>query len=405
MKNINPSRLFLASCMALVTTAMTFAIRAGLLGSWETQFGLTKEQVGTITSMAFYGFPVATVFGGLLVDKIGIRNLLIIAFVSHILGIVLTITASSYLLLAISTFFIGFANGSVEAACNPMVTGLYTENKTTMLNRFHVWFPGGIMIGAILATILIKMGIDWRGQVAIILIPTFIYGYLFWNEAFPVTERVASGVSLNGMVKAVFGSPLFYFLAFCMILTANTELSTGQWIGSLLGKVIAYPLLILALINGIMAVGRFTAGSVIHRLNPVGTLWVSSILATIGLYWLSAAQGFVVIPAAAVFAVGVCYFWPTLLGYLNEQLPESGALGLSLLGGIGMLATGMMQSVIGKWYDQNLATAQATTTDIDAANLIAGQSTLSTVAILPVILIVAFGILYFMTKGKTVVLK
>ncbi|WP_246230393.1 hypothetical protein [Mucilaginibacter humi] len=43
----------------------------------------------------------------------------------------------------ISTLLVGLANGTVEAACNPLVASLYTEEKTTKLNHFHLWFPWG----------------------------------------------------------------------------------------------------------------------------------------------------------------------------------------------------------------------------------------------------------------------
>ncbi|MGI9160791.1 MAG: MFS transporter [Saprospiraceae bacterium] len=399
--NMHPSRLFNASCIALVTTSMTFAIRAGMLDQWKTEFGLSYEQVGLIASMAFYGFPAATVLGGIILDSIGMRRMLQIAFFTHLAGLLLTIFAGGFWTLLISTFLVGFANGSVEAACNPMVASLYPDRKTTMLNRFHVWFPGGIVIGAVIGFLMGQMGLDWRLQCAIILLPALAYGWMFYGQAFPRTERVESGVSASEMFNAVFANPLFYFMAACMVLTANTELSTGQWIDSLLKSTGVQPLLVLAFINGVMALGRFYAGPVVHRLNPTGMLLGSSVFAALGLYLLSHAQGLGIWGAALVFAVGVCYFWPTMLGFVAEYIPKSGALGLSLLGGVGMMATGFFQPIIGKWYDQNLASATAQGLTEQQASLAAGQSTLSNVGVLPLILLLAFGILYiYMRKRK-----
>jgi len=397
---MHPARLFNASCIALVTTSMTFAIRAGMLDQWKTEFGLSYEQVGLIASMAFYGFPAATVLGGLILDSIGMRRMLQIAFFTHLAGLLLTIFAGGFWTLLISTFLVGFANGSVEAACNPMVASLYPDRKTTMLNRFHVWFPGGIVIGAVIGFLMGQMGLDWRLQCAIILLPALAYGWMFYGQAFPRTERVESGVSASEMFNAVFANPLFYFMAACMVLTANTELSTGQWIDSLLKSTGVQPLLVLAFINGVMALGRFYAGPVVHRLNPTGMLLGSSIFAAIGLYLLSHAQGLGIWGAALVFAVGVCYFWPTMLGFVAEYIPKSGALGLSLLGGVGMMATGIFQPIIGRWYDQNLAAATAKGFTEQQASLAAGQSTLSNVSILPLILILGFGILYFYMRNR-----
>ncbi len=400
MNNINTARLFNASCIALVTTSMTFAIRAGMLDSWRTEFNLSYEEVGVIASMAFYGFPVATILGGIILDSIGMGRMLAIAWACHLAGLVLTIFAGGFWTLLISTFLVGFANGSVEAACNPMVASLYTDRKTTMLNKFHVWFPGGIVIGAVLGYLMGEMGLGWRLQCAIILIPMLVYGYMFYKQAFPRTERVEKGITSAQMISAVFANPLFYFITACMLLTANTELSTGQWIQSLLKSVVAAPLLVLAFINGIMALGRFYAGPVVHRLNPAGMLLGSAIISAIGLFALAHAEGWATWGAAAVFAIGVCYFWPTMIGFVSEYIPDSGALGLSLVGGAGMLATAMFQPIIGKWFDNNLAEATARGLSGEEASLIAGQATLSNVGVLPIILIVAFGGLWFFMRGR-----
>lgn len=400
MNNINTARLFNASCIALVTTSMTFAIRAGMLDSWRTEFNLSYEEVGVIASMAFYGFPVATILGGIILDSIGMGRMLAIAWACHLAGLVLTIFAGGFWTLLISTFLVGFANGSVEAACNPMVASLFTDRKTTMLNKFHVWFPGGIVIGAVLGYLMGEMGLGWRLQCAIILIPMLVYGYMFYKQAFPRTERVEKGITVSQMVSAVFANPLFYFITACMLLTANTELSTGQWIQSLLKSVVAAPLLVLAFINGIMALGRFYAGPVVHRLNPAGMLLGSAIISAIGLFALAHAEGWATWGAAAVFAIGVCYFWPTMIGFVSEYIPDSGALGLSLVGGAGMLATAMFQPIIGKWFDNNLAEATARGLSGEEASLIAGQATLSNVGVLPIILIVAFGGLWFFMRGR-----
>jgi MFS transporter, putative metabolite:H+ symporter len=412
---IKKEHLFLASCVALTTTSLTFGIRAGMLDSWATEFQLTKEQVGVITAMAFFGFPIATVLGGLFLDKIGMRPALLIAFLAHLIGLVMTVFAGGYTTLLLSTLFVGFANGAVEAACNPLIATLYPKDTTKMFNRFHVWFPAGIVIGAVTSYLLTSIGIGWRIQCGIILLPAIAYGFMFFGQKFPQTDRVTSGVSTADMFKAVFANPLFYFLALCMMLTANTELSTGQWITNLLKNVGINGLLVLAIINGLMAIGRFYAGPVVHKLNEEGVLLGSSIFAAIGLYLLSTAASPVMIVAAAlVFAIGVCYFWPTMLGYIAKHIPKSGALGLSLLGASGMLATAIFQPIIGGWFDSNKVKASAQLTGVadsnalvdpaklaEAIDFTAGKMTLQNVALLPLLLILAFGALYFFKGRKT----
>lgn len=400
--SFNRQTLFNASCMSLVVTSLSFAVRAGILTQLGIDFHLTNTELGWITGMAFFGFPVATTLGGFFVDALGMKRFMWLAFFAHLLGIIMTIFAGGFWTLFISTFLVGFANGTVEAVCNPLITSLYPENKTTMLNKFHVWFPGGIVIGSILSLIMTKFGFDWHWQVGMLIIPTLIYGYMFWNQEFPETERVTSGHSTADMFAACL-TPLFLFMMACMFLTANSELSTTQWIGKLLGNAGAEPLVILALVTGIMAVGRYFGGGLIHRLQPVGVLWMSAILTFIGIYWISQATGPMVYAAAIVFAVGACFFWPTMLGFVSENIPKSGALGLSLMGGMGMLGNWVYQSFfIGPKLDSEKAMSiKNGLTDNNTIDLLAGQSVLHSIQWLPLILIFAFGGLYFfMNRSK-----
>jgi len=393
-QTINKNRLFTASCMALTVTSMTFAIRAGILGQLGTDFGLTDTQLGFVNSMAFLGFPLATIFGGLVYNTFGPRKLMIVAFISHILGLVLTIFAGDFWTLMFSTLFIGFANGTVEAACNPMIAGMYTGNQTTMLNRFHVWFPGGIVIGSLVSKFMTDAGIGWQLQIATMLIPTLAYGFLFFGQTFPKSHTEASTASnIKSLVN-----PLFIFMLVCMTLTATTELGTQQWVEKILGNTGASPMLVLALVTGLMAVGRYFAGPVINKLNPVGVLWGSSIIAVLAIYLMSMATGGMVYLAAVLFAVGVMYFWPTMIGFVSEYIPSTGALGMSLIGGAGMFATSIWQPVIGGWLDTERNEALASGMSAEAAELAAGQATLGNIVYFPIILVVLFGILFTRRK-------
>lgn len=387
MENINKNRLFIASCMALLVTSMTFAIRARL----ETVFGpegvgLTLEQIGYAFTPAFWGFTLAMIIGGPLVDSLGIKKITWIAFITHAIGIVWTIFATDMTSLFIATLFVGIGNGMVEAALNPMIASMYPENKTKMLNRFHVWFPGGIVIGSLVGWLVMDvMGLSWQVMVGVLFIPLIIYGLMFWGQRFPVTERVQLGVS-TGKMWASLGKPLFIFMVLCMFLTAASELGTTQRIESLLKESVAVPLLVLAFINGIMALGRAFAGQVIHKLQPAGMLLFSAIFTFIGLWLLTITSGAMTFAAAAVFAVGVTFFWPTMLGFVAEYLPETGALGLSIMGGAGMLSVSVVLPIMGNLMDNASA-----------------HEALRTMSILPAILIIAFlGLNLYMKKRKTI---
>ncbi len=393
---INPNRLFAACCMALIVTAMTFAIRAGILNELSKSFHFSDTELGWINSMAFIGFPVAMMLGGLIYNLVGARTLMYLAFASHLLGLILTITAGGFWGLLISTFFIGFANGSVEAACNPLIADIYHNNKTTMLNKFHMWFPGGIVIGALISTFMTQASMSWQLQIAVMLVPTAIYGFMIFGQTFP--EPVNSETSTTKNIFALI-SPLFLLIAFCMTLTATTELGTQQWVQRILGSSGAHPMLILAMVTGLMAVGRYFAGPVVHALNPIGVLLVSAVVATAGIYLMSIASGGLVYVAAIMFALGVMYFWPTMIGFVSENLPKTGALGMSLIGGAGMFGVSIWNPIIGGWLDA--AKAEAVTKGLtgDAVELAAGQATLSNLALFPAVLIIIFGILFAFRKN------
>jgi fucose permease len=394
MHAINKKQLFLASRIALIFTAMTFAFRAGLEGIWGTEFTLTKEQLGWIFSPAFYGFTLAMIFGGPLCDVIGMKRLLVLAFVGHVAGVIVYLTAKDATMLFVGTLCIGIGNGMVEAACNPLTVTLYPENKTTMLNRFHVWFPGGIVIGGILSYFIIdQWHLNWRILISLLFIPAVIYGIMFFKLKFPQTERVTSGVSTARMFSSCI-SPLFLIMLACMFLTAATELGTNQWLGALLQGAGVSGILVLVFINGLMAIGRSFAGPFVHRLNPNGMLIVSAFLACIGLFLLSKSTGYAAFGAAFVFAAGICFFWPTMLGFVSEYLPNTGALGLSLMGGAGMFSTSLVIPLMGKWYDNFKSTAIQAGNSVQQADAIAGSNTFLKVAIMPAIVLVVFIIIY-----------
>ncbi|MEN9684270.1 MAG: hypothetical protein RLZZ28_56 [Bacteroidota bacterium] len=397
------NQLFVASCLALLVTSLSFGIRAGILGRLGVQFELNASQLGTIAATAFWGFPLAVIIGGIVVDIIGMKKLLIVAFVFHLAGILLTIFAGGYWSLFISTLCIGIANGTVEAACNPLVATIYSDNKTTKLNHFHLWFPGGIVIGTLLVYFLDKAGIGWQVQVGLMVIPTIIYGYLFSKLDFPVTERVASGVTAREMYKAVL-SPLFLCMIVLMFGTAITELFTGQWIDVLLKNVSDNAILLLTIETGIMVIGRGFAGPVVHRLSPTGVLLISAILASVGLYLLGHSSGNMLFVGAIIFGMGVCYFWPTMLGFVSENLPKTGAVGMNLMGGAGMFAVSVYTIFMGDYYDKLVADKMpAGISSVEAVNeakKAAGPEVLNATLIIPVILTVAFAILLLYMRGK-----
>lgn len=329
---INKARLFNGSCFALITTAFSFSIRAGILAQLGTEFNLTAEQLGFINSMWFLGFPLAMIIGGLVYHTVGPKKIMMIAFVSHALGIILTIYSGGYTGLLISTFLIGLGNGCTEAACNPMIADTYSgAEMSKMLNRFHMWFPGGIVVGSLISKFMTDANTGWQAQIWLIMVPTLIYAYLFWGQAFP-KPKTEGVTSLGENLKAM-ATPLYIFMFCCMALTAISEFGPQQWTGLIMSKSGASPMLILALVTGLMAVIRYFAGPIVAKFGQQGVLLGSAVLATIGVYLFSTQTGTMAYVSAVFFAMGVALFWPNMIGFIAEKVPLSGALGMSILGG------------------------------------------------------------------------
>ena len=394
----NSNRLFYGSCFALITTAFSFSIRAGILPQLAESFDLNGQQLGFINSMWFLGFPISMILGGLFYHTIGPKRIMQFAFITHTLGIILTIFSGGYTGLLISTLLIGIGNGCTEAACNPMIADAHEgKQMNTLLNRFHMWFPGGIVLGSLVSLLMTSLDLGWQAQIWIIMIPTVIYAYLFMGQTFPKprTDAVTSvGENLKAMI-----SPIYLFILGCMALTAISEFGPQQWTSLILSSSGAHPMVILALITGLMAIGRYFGGDIVHKYDQTGVLLGSAVLSAVGIFLFSTQTGGMVYVAAIFFALGVCYFWPNMIGFVAEKIPLSGALGMSIVGGMGMFSTSIFQAIIGGWIDSSTAEQSAKGLTGTTLELAAGQQTLTYMISFPGILIILFAILYFWQRN------
>ncbi len=430
-------RLFVASCLALIATSMAFSIRADIIPALKTDFGFTDSQMGLAAGPGLWGFAITIVLGGMIVDFIGMKALLYLAFAGHVAGTVLTIFSTGFTSLWTATLLIGLANGTVEAVTNPLVATLFPESKTKHLNILHAWWPGGLILGGLLSYAITKgMGIDmsaavpaallslsWKIKMALILIPTLLYGYLIFSETFPVTERVATGVSVREMFGEAF-RPLFLLFVVLMMMTAATELGPDQWVGNLLQNLVGIQgVLLLVYTAGIMFVLRqFFAGALVQRFSPIGLLAISSLITAAGLWGLGSARtAFAVFAAATLFGFGKTFFWPTMVGVVAERFPRGGALLMGIIGGAGMFSVGwLMAPIMGQIQDhysvQSLSshartlvvtdnglderkvaavTDPAVKTEIDEAKQYSATMTYRWVTVLPILLTIIFTTLYF----------
>lgn len=366
---MNPRTLFVASCIALITSAFTFVIRGDILPDLRLEFHLSQKEAGEILSGAFYGMAFVMLIGAPICDLLGMKRILFLAFACHMVGVFGTIFAphddSAKSVLFIATFLAGCGNGLVEIAINPLAATLYPNQKTHYLNILHAWWPGGLVLGGLISRVGLGYLIDhqylqlpqgmaaWQLRMGLIVIPGVAYLLLSLPQRFPQTERVSSGVSSGEMYREVL-RPMFLIWAFCMLLTASTELGPQQWQESVITRTSGVSgTLILVYTSSMMFVLRHFAGPLVHAFSPVGLLMGSSALAGIGLYLLSTANSAATaFGYATIFGLGIAYFWPTMLGVTAERFPKGGAFLLGLMGSVGNLAVAMVLPFMGYMYDR-----------------------------------------------------
>ena len=395
-------RLFVASCISLVTTSMVFAIRGDVAGPMSAAFQITNEQMGLIFSPAFWAFTIAIFVSGAVVDNIGMRALHVLSAIGYFVGIGLVLVAphptapvasifdnTGTTLLYAGFLVMGLSQGLVEGVINPLVATIYSDEKTKRLNMLHAWWPGGLVIGGLLAMALTQMfDASWQVKLGTILVPAAIYLAMALTMPYPATERVTSNISTGEMWQEA-ARPLFLLLFVAMWMTAAAELGPDQWFPSVMGALVPglQGVLFLVYTAGLMFVLR-TFGSGIAHKNPIGTLFVCSLLTAAGLYWLGALQpgasAVAAFAAATLFGVGKAYFWPTMIGVTAEQFPRGGALLLALMGGAGMLSVAIALPIMGARIDH-----------------FGPGAALQMVSVLGVILAVVFGglLMYFKARG------
>ena len=354
---VNPERLFRASCFGIGAAAMTFIAISAVMGPLKEHFLLTNEQVGWIGGAAMWGFTITILTFGSLCDVVGMKLVLRLAVIGHIAGALLMIFANGFAMLFAGAVTLSMADGLIHSACNPLIATLYADRKTEMFNKFHLWFPGGIVIGG-----LISFGLDWLSieswqlKLALILLPAMTYGILFVGQKFPATERVQSGVSFSAMFTETFFRPLFLVLLICMMMTASIELGPNRWVVAVLQSAGIPGILVLVWISLLMVVMRYFAGPVGRRISPTGILFCSAVLSGLGLFWLSYAESLAMaLAAGTVFALGIAYFWPTMIGVTSERVPKGGALALAMMGAAGMICVGLVTTpTMGRIADNHL---------------------------------------------------
>lgn len=419
----NKRRLFLICLLAITTTSMSFVLRSSI--AQDIQTGLfdpidplhSASLVGSALGVAFLGFAITVAVGSPLIDAVGMRTVLLLCGVSFIAGTTLTIFADRiasgagvYTIVWLGMLLSGIGWGSSEAVINPLTTTLYPDDKTHKLNVLHAWWPAGVIIGGVSGLALGALDLDWRYKFAVVLLPASALIFLLLTSGhFPKTERAAAGIPAGEMFRACL-TPAFLLWFLSMFLTSAAELAPGQWVDMALTRTVGMSgIWLLVYVSGLMFVMRHFAGTMVHKLSAVGLLWVSCLLAAIGLVALSVASspvtGFL---AATIWGVGVCYMWPTMLAVASERFPRSGALGMGLIGTAGSLSTYFVLPQMGQIFDRakvEAAGGEAAFAALsgDALTSVLAQASTESfrvVSVMPAILLVVFGLVWLNDRRK-----
>lgn len=371
-------RLMLACFLTLVASGVGFATRAAMAGPWEAGFNIGAAGFGEILGAGFLGFGVMIFFGGIITEKLGYRAVLLAAFLLHLLSALALFgarplyesmqatnparaTHAVFLLIYWSCFTFSIAQGLYEAVINPMIAQLYPENPTHYLNILHAGWPAGMIIGGLIAwaTIGTKALIPlamWEIPLTSYALFVLLYGLLAFPCQFPPT--VASRSGSFSILFACFLSPVFLLLLVLHACIGYMELGVDSWVVRLMENLLPNSVLILVYTSFLMFVLRFFAGPIVHQINPLGLLFVSSVIACLGLLWLGSdiTSVTMIFAAATFYSFGKAFLWPTMLGVAGELYPRSGAVAMGALGAAGMLTVGLLANpAIGYKQSSNYA--------------------------------------------------
>lgn len=359
------TKLMLASFLTLVASGVGFATRAASAGIWERELGLNGVRFGEIMGAGFLGFGIVIFVGGIIVEALGYKRVLVLAFILHLIsaGMIfsapsmfaswrdadaLTATDKVFWLLITSAFLFSVCQGLYEAVINPMIAQLYPESRTHHLNILHAGWPAGIIVGGLFAAGF--MGDDawittlpWHWALASFATMVLAYGVLAFPEKFPTAVGQQGSSSFAKLFSCFLSWPflLLIFLHFCI---GYMELGVDSWMTKLMENLLPNSVIILTYTSMLMFVLRFFAGPIVHRINPIGLLLASSLIAIGGLWWLgSEIQSVAVIfVAATVYSLGKAFLWPTMLGVAGERYPQSGAIAMGSLGMAGVLGVALV---------------------------------------------------------------
>ena len=420
---LHRKRLYHVGNLSIFMIGLGFAVRANIASNLQEDIydkidlANSAALVGEALSATFMGFALTLLFGSALVDLIGMKRMLLLSALGYIAGAVglvfattMAINSSVETVIWVSLLLTGLGWGAVEAASNPMVAALYPEEKTHRLNILHAWWPAGIVVGGLMGYTITRVGLPWELNMFVLLLPALALAWMVSRATFPVTERVAAGVSYGQMFSELLKRPLFWVFWVCMFFTATAELAPGQWVNIALSHIVGMQgILLLVYVSALMFVMRHFAGPIVAHISPIGLMFVSCLAAGIGLYLLSLADTpALAFGAATVWGIGVCYLWPTMLAITSERFPRGGAMALGLMGFAGGMAIKFVLPQMGAIFDTAKAQAAGGADQLASLSPQAMQEVLryasvesfQSVAIVPLLLLPVFGLIWLFDRKK-----
>lgn len=420
---LDRKRLYYVGNLSIFMIGLGFAVRANIAPNLQAEIydkidlANSAAMVGEALGATFTGFALTLLFGSALVDLIGMKRMLLLSALGYMAGAVGLLAATTMpvggtveTVILISLLLTGLGWGAVEAASNPMVAALYPEEKTHRLNILHAWWPAGIVVGGLMGVAITSMGLPWELNMLVLMTPALALAWMVATSIFPVTERVAAGVSYGEMFAELVKRPLFWVFWVCMYLTAAAELAPGQWVNISLSNIVGMQgIVLLVYVSALMFVMRHFAGPIVARISSVGLMFVSCLAAGIGLYLLSLADSpALAFAAATVWGVGVCYMWPTMLAIVSERFPRGGAMAMGLMGFAGGMSIQFVLPQMGAIFDSAKAQAaggadKLATLSPEAMQEVmryASVESFQAVAFVPLLLLPVFGLIWLMDRRK-----
>ena len=418
----NRRSIYWACVLALFTAALANSLRAGAAGAMQKALldpidaQHSGEMIGTVLGSSFLGFALSLLVISPLLDRIGAKRVVLFAAFCFVAGPLLVLAAASaggsvYVLLNVAMVIWGFGWGATEASINPVIATIYPEEKTGKLNSLHAWWPAAIVLGGLSSVAIFReFALDWRVAVILPMLPGLALAFIAARLDFPQTECAVQGVSFGEMMAEPFRRPFFWVFFAIMFLTASAELAPGAWVDVTLSETVGMPgILVLVYVSAIMFVMRHFAGPLEHRFSDMGLLWLCTLPAAAGLYLLSTANSpLPALAAATLWAIGVCFMWPTMLAAVARRFPKSGPWGIGLVGFAGAMAIYFVLPQLGRIYDEAklakaggeaaFAALQKGSPELHAVLAHAAEVSFRTIAVIPVVLFVVFGAVWLLER-------